>query len=240
MRNICILLIQSVLLFLSFIETASAGVVVFDNVVEVSSSVKLKVLTKGKFFSEGGRLVKIYLNGKLAGTALSGGDGYAFMKYQPDSAGIKLLKAESGDDVDEGTLLVTAKDDRILLIEIEKTSADFPFSSKPAKDSAEVLLKLSKKFRIIYLTTLMGVDASKKLLKESGFPPAPVFKWEGAEMFDELREQGVKLYAVIASPGVISEAADIDKRYSFEETEDATEVKDWKDLLKHLDMNKVK
>ncbi len=240
MNKLTIPFVLALIILIAAFHSAYADVVVFDDVVMVNNSIKLKVLTKGRLFSEGGRLVKIYVDEKPAGTTLSGSDGYAFLKYQPDSAGIKLVKAEAGEDVDEGILLVIGKNDRILLIEIEITSAELPFSFKPAKEVSEVLQKLSKKFRIIYLTTLIGVDASGKLLKENGFPRFPVFKWEGAEMVDELRERGIKLYAITASPEVISEAPGIDKRYSFEETEDATEVNDWKDLLKHLDTNEAK
>ena len=224
----------------SSFSSAVAGVVVFDDVIPVNKTVKLNALTKGMFLPEGGKLVKFYVDGKYLGANLSGGDGYALFKYVPISAGIFILKVESGKDFDEGSLLVTAENDRILLIEIEKVFAEFPVSFKPAMDSAEVLQGLSKKFRIIYLTTLTGVELSRKLLKENTLPGSPVLKWEGPEMLDELLKRGIKLHAIIASPGILSEAPDINNKYSFEETEDGTAVKDWKDLLKHLDMNKAK
>jgi hypothetical protein len=224
----------------SSFSSAVAGIVVFDDVIPVNKTIKLNALTKGMFLPEGGKLVKFYVNGKYLGTNLSGGDGYALLEYVPSSAGTFSLKVESGKDTDEGSLLVTAENDRILLIEIERVFAEFPVSFKPAKDSAEVVPELSKKFRIIYLTTLTGVELSRKLLKENGLPVSPVLKWEGPQMLDELAERGIKLHAIIASAGILSEAPDIKKKYSFEETEDGTEEKEWKDILKHLDMNKAK
>jgi len=219
---------------------AVAGVVVYDDVVPVNKTIKLNALTKGRFLPEGGKLVKFYINGKHIGTNLSGGDGYALFRYVPSSAGVFSLKVESDKDIDEGSLLVTDENDRILLIEIERVFTEFPVSFKPAMDSPEVLKELSKKFRIIYLTTMTGMELTRKLLKENNLPGSPVLKWEGPEMLDELAERGIKIHAIIASAGILSEAPDINKKYGFEETEDGTEVKDWKDILKHLDMNKAK
>ncbi len=228
------------IIMLSSLTSAIAEIVVFDDVVAVNKTIKLNAVTKGRFLSEGGRLVKFYLDGKSLGSNLSGGDGYAFFTYAPSSAGIFKLKAESGNDIDEGALLVTGKNDRILLIEIELLYEEFPFSFKPVKDSADVLQKLSKNFRIVYLTTLTGIEVSKKVIRENSFPISPVLKWEGAELLDELKGKGINPYAIIASPDVISDAVDIEKRYNFKETEAGIEVKDWNDLLEHLDRNKAK
>jgi hypothetical protein len=228
------------IILLSSLTSSFAEIVVFDDVVAVNKTIKLNAVTKGRYLSEGGRLVKFFIDGKSLGANLSGGDGYAFFTYTPSSAGIFKLKAESGNDTDEGALLVTGKNDKILLIEVEALYEGILFSFKTAKDSPGVLQTLSKNFRIIYLTTLTGIEASKKVLRGNNFPTSPVLKWEGAELLDELKEKGIRPYAIIASPGVISDAVDIEKRYSFKETEAGIEVKDWNDLLKHLDRNKVK
>ena len=53
-------------------------------------------------------------------------------------------------------------------------------------------------------------------------------------MIADLQERDINLYAIIGTPGILSEAQDIKKRYSFQKTEGAVEVKDWDDLLKLL------
>ncbi|MEW6601936.1 MAG: hypothetical protein AB1499_13265 [Nitrospirota bacterium] len=227
------------ILLVSCITPASAEVLIYDDVVPVGKTVKLNAVTKGRFFIEGGRLVTFYADGNSLGSNLSGGDGYAFLNYTPSSAGTFTLKAESGADKDEATLLVTAKTDRILLIEIETVFVEFPFSFKPAEESTKALQRLSRNYRILYITAMAGTEASEKVIRENSFPVSPVFKWEGAEFLDGLKEKGILPYAIVASAGVISDAMDIANRYSFEETETATSVKDWDDLLKKLELKKA-
>ncbi len=222
-------------LFFIFSTVVYAGVVVYDGVTAANKVVKLKALTKGKFFPEGGRLVEFYLEGKHIDTNLSGGDGYALLEYLPVSFGIKKLKVKAGTDTDEGVLLITEKNDRVFLIEMEGILYESPFPLQPIKGSKEALQKLSKKFKIVYLTTTIGVKESRKWLKENGFPTSAVLKWRGNSLLDELQEQGVKPYAVIGSPAVVSECKEnIKKRFTFEDTEEGVMVKDWKELLKRL------
>jgi glutaredoxin len=218
------------------VNITSAGVIVFDSITPSGKAVKLKALTKGRFFAAGGKLVTFYVDGEHIGTTLSGGDGYAFLKYLPSSSGIRKLKAESGDETDEGVILVTGKNDNVILVEIESTLfvPSIRNSFKPSKESKDALNKISKKFRIIYLTNLMGATNSRKWLKDNGFPPSPVLRLEGPETLDDLNNKGIRLYGIIGSPALIAEASDIEKKYSFEETEVGTEVKDWEDLSKQL------
>lgn len=224
-----------VILFFFFSNTAFAGVIVYDGVTSAGRSVQLKAVTKGRFFHEGGKLVKFYLDETHIGTTLSGGDGYAFLEYLALSPGIRHLKVMAGVDTDKGILLVTGENDRVLLIEIEgalfaPSLRDF---FKPAQGSEDTLYKLSKRFRIIYLTSLIGVTPSRKWLKDNDFPPSAVLKWEG-DILDDLHEKGIRLYAIIASPAVLSEASVIKKRFSFKESEEGLLVKDWADLSKRL------
>jgi hypothetical protein len=233
--------------FLVFLETAFAEVIVFDNATTTGKAIKLKALTKGKIFPEGGKLIEFYVEEKHIGTTLSGGDGYAFMKYLSLAPGIKNLKVKANTETDEGVLLVTEKNDKVLLIEIENTL----FVSEPGnlfqllnairkelssrvKEGKDALQQLSKRFRIIYLTTMIGTKESRKWLKDNEFPISAILKWEGTDLLDELKRRGLRLYAIVASPDVLSEASGIEKRFSFEETEDGAVVDNWKDLLKQL------
>lgn len=226
-----------VLSFFVHFDVASAEVTVYDDVTITGKAVKLKALTKGRFFPVGGKLVEFYLDEKNIGSTLSGGDGYAFLEYLPRSTGVKRLKIKKDTDTDEGILLVLGKNDRVLLIEIENSLfvPELQNLFQPAKKSNETLKQLSKRFRIIYLTTLIGVKMSRKWLIDNDSPPSTVLKWDGAEMLTELQEREVNLYAIIGSPAILSEASDIiKKRFSFEETEDGVVVRDWDDLLKQL------
>lgn len=233
--------------FLVFFDPVFAEIIVYDDVTTTGRAIKLKTIIKGRFFSEGGKLVEFYVDGKHIGTTLSGGDGYAFMKYSSHTPGIKNLKVKVNTETDEGKLLVMEKDDRVLLIEIESILSIPKFRdllqpisllgrefSNDVKEAKKALQQLSKRFRIIYLTTLIDIKNSRKWIKANEFPHSVILKWEGIDLLNELKERNVKLYAIIASPDVLSESSDIKKRFSFEETEDGVVVDDWKDLLKQL------
>jgi hypothetical protein len=216
---------------------AIAGVTVYDSVTSVNKPVQLRAITKGKFFPEGGKLVKFYIDGRPIGTTLSGGDGYALIEHIPSSSGLKQIRVEVGSDTDEGLLLVSRREERVILIEIERTLLNLSLRNlfKPFSGSREALIKLSKRFRIIYLTTMMGAERSKEWLREKGFPPSAILKWEGSRLLDEIREAGIQPYAIVASPDILSETLEIKKRFSLEDTEEGTTVKDWDELSKRLD-----
>lgn len=247
-RGICITMLSSMLsnrlipfillsILLLYSSTALAGVTVYDSITIVNKTVQLRAITKGRFFPEGGRLVRFYIDGSPIGTTLSGGDGYAFIGYLPSSPGLKQIRVEAGPDADEGILLVSRRQEKVILIEIERTLLNLTFRDlfKPLKGSREALTRLSKRFRIIYLTTMMGIGRSREWLREKGFPSSVILKWEGSGLLDEIRKTGIQPYAIIGSPDVLSEALEIKKRFSLEDTEEGTTVKDWDELLKQLD-----
>ena len=231
------LLLTACCLVLTFFSSgaASAGVTVFDTVAMVNEPVKFKALTKGRFFPEGGKLVTFHVDGRNIGTTLSGGDGYAFMKYKSSSRGVKVLKVESGDSTDEGALLITGSKDKVILIAIESALFDSMLSFKPSEKGRDALNKLSKKFKIIYVSTLIGMKQSRNWLHEHEFPSSSVLKWEGAELIDDLQGKHIPLHAIIGSPDVLTDAPGIEKRFSFIETEDGREVKDWDALIDKLE-----
>jgi hypothetical protein len=86
---------------------------------------------------------------------------------------------------------------------------------------------------------LIGVTISKKLLAQYQYPRSAILRWQGTETLDELKGKGLKLYAIIASGNLLSESSEfIGRRYSFEETEEATVVGTWKEILKNLNEEK--
>ena len=198
--------------------------------------VYLKVHTKGMLFSQGGRLVDVYIDQKHAGKTLSGGDGYGFLKYTPRTTGMKTIAVRSDADEDTGNLLVLDKKEKVVLVEIEAFLRMSLFSLKTLTDSKKALNTLSRRYKIIYLTRLIGNVLSKKILAKGDYPSSAILSWRGVETLDELHQKGVFLYAVIASLNLLSESSEhIEKRFTFEETEDETYVDDWEDLLKRLE-----
>ena len=215
-------------------EIACAGVMVFDDVVSSGKAVKLRALTKGRFFPEGGRLTEFYVNGEHIGTVLSGGDGYAFYKHMFPFPGVYNLKVSSENETGEGVLIAADRNDRVILIEIEDTLFEQIITLKPSAEAKKTMQKLIKNYRIIYLTTLFGIKESRKWLIEHEFPASAVLKWEGPAMITDIKERGINIYAIIGSPEMLSESLDIKRRFSFQEAEDSVSVKDWDDLLKKL------
>jgi len=221
------------ILFFSISTFASAGVTAFDAVATVKKPVKLQALTKGRFFSEGGKLVEFHIDEKHIGTTLSGGDGYAFLKYTPQSKGLKKIKLKLAEESDEAMLFVTDKKDRVILIAIEAGLFESTLSFKPAEGAKEAIEKITKQFRIIYLTSIIGIKQSKKWLQDNKFHESIVFRWTGNNLIDDIREKDINIFAIVGSPDMLAEIKDI-RKFSFEETEDGTEVEGWSDILKKL------
>ncbi len=212
-----------------------SAVIVYDNVTTVGTPVFLKVLTKGIIFADGGRLVEFFLNDDSLGKNLTGGDGYGYRKYTPKRAGLNKLKARSKGESGSGLLLVVKKSEKVIFIEIESGFKDAFISEIAAGASRRAVERMMKKYRIVYLSRYTGVRASRELLNEGEFPEAPVLRWKGSKMLSALKERGIQLYAIIGSAGLIAESAEhIDRRYTFEKTQDDQTVKDWEEIIERL------
>ncbi len=218
-------------IFLS--SSATAGVTAFDAVATVKKPVKLQALTKGKFFSQGGKLVEFHIDEQHIGTTLSGGDGYAFLKYTPQSKGLKKITLNLADEVDEAMLLVTDKKDRIILIAIEAGLFESPLSFKPAKGAKEAIDKVIKKYRVIYLTSIIGVKQSKKWLRDNKLYESIVFNWTGNDIIDDVKEKDINIYAIVGSPEMLAGIEEI-RKFSFKETEGGEAVESWENLTETL------
>jgi hypothetical protein len=152
------------------------------------------------------------------------------------------MKVKSGEESSEGMLLVARRNEKVILLEIEGSLMKSSLlTNEPGQDSSEVIKKLMDKYRIIYLTSLLGVELSRKLLSQGKVPPSVILKWKGPELLHELKELHLRLSAVVGSPAIISEASEqIKKRYTFSETDDGVVVKDWKELAEKLEPGKKK
>jgi hypothetical protein len=225
--------ILMVCLLLVPVSPARSAVVIFDTVASKGEPVRLTVKTKGAFFAQGGRLVDVQIDSKYLGRILSGGDGYGFMKYTPMTSGLKEITARSGPDTDSGLLLVVDRKEKAVAVEVEFCFGKSFFFEKQKTGGNKALGVLADKHRIVYLTRLIGVSLSKKLLAKYRYPRSVIISWQGPETLEELKTKGLNLRAIIASAALISQASEhVARRYTFEETEEGTVVSDWEEILK--------
>ena len=229
----------SVFLICCFIVLSAASsrgaIIVYDRVTLAGTPVYLKVLTKGRFFADGGRLVEFYLDDNRLGKNLTGGDGYGYRKYTPKRPGIIKVQARSKGESGSGLLLVVKKNEKVIFIEIEGGFKDAFISDIAAGASRRAVEKLLKKYRVVYISRYTGLRMAREWLDEYEFPEAPVMRWEGAKMLAAFKEKGIHLYAIVGSAGVIAESAEhIEKRYTFEKTEKGQTVKDWEEIIELL------
>jgi hypothetical protein len=212
-----------------------SAVIMYDSVTTVGTPVYLKVLTKGRIFADGGRLVEFYLDDTSFGKNLTGGDGYGYRKYTPKRPGLIRLKARSKGESGSGLLLVIKKSEKVVFIEIEGGFKDAFISEIAAGAIRRAVEKMIKKYHIVYLSRYTGIRASRNLLDEGELPEAPVLRWKGPKMLTALKEKGIQLYAIIGSAGLIAESAEhIEKRYAFEQTQKGQTVKDWEEIIELL------
>ena len=226
------------LIFICALIAPSIGygeVVVFDGVTTVETPVRIVVLTKGRFFSQGGMLVDIHLDDEPLKKILTGGDGYGYLKYTPHGPGLKKITARSAEDMASGLMLVMEKKEKAIIIEIEAGFQDALLSTETRKNSRQVVDFLSQKYKIIYLSTSLGRGITRTWLEKQGFPISIILPWQGPQLFTALKSKGVEVYAIIGSAPVISEAKEhIEHRYTFGESKDGETVQDWDEISKRL------
>jgi hypothetical protein len=233
--GIFVTFISIVLLFL-FPASALSDVIVQDSVVSAGKEIMLTAEVKGKLFSKGGEMVEFFVNGKSIGKNLSGGDGLAFKQFVPSRIGKYRIKAKSGTDKGRGLLLSLRKGSGIVFVDVEGSLME-KFSNNPEQGSQKVIRDIQKKFPVVLLHTkgFLNIKSIKEWLKKNEFPELPVLPWKQGLLFDDLHDEGFKMKAIIGSPDVIYSAKEYKpSAFTFEETEDAVEVKDWEEIGKKL------
>ena len=222
-------------LILASVTVSRSEVVVFDDVTTVQTPIRIKVLTKGRIFSQGGRLVDIYLDDNHIKKILTGGDGYGYYKYIPQSPGFKEINARSEANSSTGLILVMDKNEKAIIIDVEGAFKDTILSYELRADSRKVVNALSKDYKVIYLSRYVGKGISRSWLEKEDFPKSVILGWQGSNTFKSLEKKGVQLDAVIGSATVISAAKKhIKNRYTFEKSKDGKMVKDWDEISKLL------
>ena len=223
-------------LFFAFPAIILADIIVHDMVVRSGNEVMLKAEVKGKLFSKGGVTVEFFVNGKSIGKSLSGGDGLAFKQFVPHVTGLYKIKAKSDKDEGEGILLTLKKGSGIVFIDVDGSLIE-KFTNKPKQHGQKVIKDIRKRFPVVLLSTsgFLNIKSLKEWLKRNEFPELPVIPWKQGSVFNDLHDKGFKIKAVIGSPDVINSAREYKPlAFSFEETEDAIEVKDWEEIGKKL------
>jgi hypothetical protein len=223
-------------LLITVSTTGRGEVVVFDDVSTVQTPIRIKVLTKSRFFAQGGRLVDIYLEGTHLKRILTGGDGYGYFKYTPQNAGLNSIEARSDADSASGLHLITNKNDKVVIIDIEGAFKDALFSEEIRANSQKAVKSLSKNYKIIYISRYVGKGVSRSLLQKEDFPESVILRWQGTRTITSLKRKGVLLEAAIGSAVVISAAKKhIANRFTFEKSKDGKVVKDWDEILDLLE-----
>jgi hypothetical protein len=224
-----------ILFILFFVPASHCKVVVFDHVTTIQKPTIIKVLTKAGFFAAGGLMVDIYLDNEPLKKILTGGDGYGYLNYTPQEAGLKKITAHSVKGSASGLILVMAENEKAILIEIEGAFKDSVFSDAIRERSQKAVNALSENYRIIYLSRVLGKGISGSWLKKQNFPKSVIIRWRGLTSLKSLKKNGVQIQAIIGSADVISTVSEkIEKRFSFEKTKDGTTVKDWDEILRLL------
>jgi hypothetical protein len=224
------------ILFISVIVPVShSKVVVFDQVTTVQTPIKIRVLTRGGFFSAGGRMVDIYLDNNLLKKILTGGDGYGYLKYTPRGPGLKKITARSNTDSASGRILVLNDNEKAIIIDTEGAFKDTVFSDEFRESSQKAVTSLSENYKIIYLSRFLGKGITGIWLEKQNFPKSVILRWRGPKTLEKLKKNGVQVHAIIGSGDVIAAVKEqIEKRFSFEKTKDGKTVKDWDEILKLL------
>ncbi len=217
---------------LFFMPSATqAAVIVFDRVTTVGSSVYLKVLTKGKFFAEGGKRITFYLEGQQLGKTLTGGDGYGFLKVTPERKGMQEIEVQTEKDKGNGHLLVLGRDEKVIVIEIEGSLKTSLYSESFRAESRKAVKAFSRSYKIIYLSRFLGFNIPKTWLQNGKLPVSVVLPWHGTDTLEDLKENGINLWVFIGSAALISTSSEyFEKSYTFEETETGKKLENWAEV----------
>jgi hypothetical protein len=234
-KKIILSIVTTGALVLALGSVSRGEVVVFDDVTTVRTAIRIRVLTKGRIFAQGGRIVDVYLDDHLLKQVLTGGDGYGYLKYIPSSPGMIEINARSGAHSATGRILVMGKREKAIIIDVEGAFKDALFSEARRKNSRKVVRALSKDYRIIYLSRYVGRGVSQSWLTKEDFPQSVILRWQGLATLKTLAQRDVTLHAVIGSDAVISAAKNhIEHRFTFEKSKNGKMVEDWDEILKLL------
>lgn len=210
-------------------------VAVRDAVSPVGREVMLRAETGSGLFGRGGVLVEFFVDGRRAGKNLSGGDGVAFLSFVPAAARLHKLRVRTAGGQAEGLLLAVKESTELVLIEVEGGLIERSLTMKPRPGSVEAVKRIGRRHPVVFLGSgFFGAAAMKTLLKERGFPEAPLISGDDATL-EWLREKRLKVRAVIGKPRLVEAAKGYSRRgFSFEATAEADAVENWEEILRKM------
>jgi len=231
-----------VFLFLFALPGKAMPEVQFSDALVVKGSVHmLKARTKGMIFAEGGKLVTFEVNGKELGTSLSGGDGFAFIAFEPKREGLYTVKVTSSNFSDTGYILSLEGGTEIVLIGLSGTVAEGFIEKRPLKGSREAISRINEKYRVVYISSEQFLTAYfKDWLRNNDFPEAPVLSWSGGKAFKKAYEEGFVLRTVIGSPEVAESGLKYGAQMAlcFAPSKTARQLADWEEAEKTVMANR--
>lgn len=215
---------------------AYGRVIVFDSVTAVKRPVYLKVLTKGKLLPRGGERVSLQVNGVKIGNILTGGDGYGFLKYTPQTSGNLKVETDPPLAGSSGLLVVADTTDKFVVIELKSSLQDILTAKGDLNTIRPVLEKLESHYRLIYLGGRIGWSITKTLLSRYQMPAGALLGYSGPTTLKVLKDRDIRLYAVVASADTLSEIGKyFEMAFSFEKTSHGKRVKSWQDVERELE-----
>ena len=217
-------------------RTGNAQVTVHDAVAATGREVMLRADTGSGFFGKGGVLVEFFVDGRRAGKNLSGGDGAAFLSFVPRAARLHRLRAEAEGGSAEGLLLAVKQSAELVMIEVEGGLIERSLTMKPRPGSVEAVKRIGRRYPVVYLATgFFGLAGVKALLKERGFPEAPLLSAAGGALFEAVKGKRLKIRAVIGSPDLVKAAREYTRlAFSFESTGEADAAEDWEEIVRRM------
>ena len=212
------------------------GVIVFDEVTGLNHPIFVKVFTRGKLFPQGGQLVTVTIGQLVSQTILTGGDGYGFLNFTPQQAGEVLVEATYNNESATAKILVMAPTDQAIVTAIEGGLRKDLFTAEPRQHSHDVLKRLARKYKLIYLYGIFGRAFAQNWLKINRFPEAILLKNQGKAKIKQLHERGVQIVALIGSAELVASSTPyVKKVIAFSEAEDVNVVEDWQEIEKIIE-----
>ena len=216
-----------------FPDSAKCLIVVHDMVVPTAERMFLRAETRGRFFHKGGELVEFFVDGVSVGKTLSGGDGMAFKPFVPKRTRLYRIEARSAQEKGAGCILALERGSAIFLVEAETALLENSIVRRPRLGSHRALEKIEALFPVVILHTgIMGVESTKKWLQKHTFSQNPVILWNGGDGLDDMIVKGMTIEVLVSGRRLAEAATGKTKRiFSFEETEMATEVQSWEEIM---------
>jgi hypothetical protein len=247
-------------------DKPSATLLIKDSLTSPKKSVTVeaKLAAKGLLTNAalGGEPLELLVNGKVVATAMTGGDGKAYLSYRPKTRGVIPVQVRVGSSPRvapteaQGHLAAWERRTPILMVEMSALFEN-PAAQKPMADAAEELGKLTQfYYNVIYVVNeergkgdaFQASDDARQWLSTHKFPLGYVLVLppsDGAlgSKLDELRDAGwttirigvgrTKKFAEAFVQRRL-EAVMVPEPAKSDKARKAKVAKEWKDVRKHF------